>query len=95
MIDPFYQAFRWWGIGTEALPLPADEPFYQAFRWWGIGTSADLRSGFDPFYQAFRWWGIGTQFGIVVYLFLYLIWLIYHSLREWTEIADIKKASHF
>jgi len=56
----FYQAFRWWGIGTYRVRLIPSELFYQAFRWWGIGTEVWKGAGGELFYQAFRWWGIGT-----------------------------------
>jgi len=33
-----YQAFRWWGIGTQLSLVATLMLVYQAFRWWGIGT---------------------------------------------------------
>ena len=37
-----YQAFRWWGVGTDDAAERGELGVYQAFRWWGVGTPAVL-----------------------------------------------------
>ena len=34
IVRRFYQAFRWWGVGTLILSSEHSAVFYQAFRWW-------------------------------------------------------------
>ena len=61
LLSRLYQAFRWWGIGTNADLGKHARGLYQAFRWWGIGTYFLGASRANILYQAFRWWGIGTN----------------------------------
>ena len=56
-----YQAFRWWGVGTQGI---ADAMASQeSIKRSGGGVSertGHARQQCNRVYQAFRWWGVGT-----------------------------------